>query len=300
MSRLIFIALLVFIFTLSTQISAQETENFDIESLVREVLEEELQPLPVLVEQDEVLNNDVRYAMERLDDDLSITCTATTGVNVRSGPSTSHSKLGLLYSGQSVPKISTSGSWSKVTYNGRTGYVHSDYLRCSSSGGGSSGGGSSGGSSTCSRSFPLFKQCDNRWRNDKLGSSSTVCKVGCLMSSISMAMNAKGKKINGASANPQTLNSWLRSHGGYQGNLFVWGSVSSFGFSYQGKIRSHSDIKSKVCNHSYAVILNVNRGGHWVLATGVNSNGSYRVNDPGYSKSAYSTGEVVQAAVFRI
>ncbi len=55
--------------------------------------------------------------------------TATTAVNVRTGPSTSDSRLGVLYPGQSVEAVSESNGWTKVTYDGRTAYVASAYLR---------------------------------------------------------------------------------------------------------------------------------------------------------------------------
>ena len=39
--------------------------------------------------------------------------------------------------------------------------------------------------------YRLFKQCDPRWANDRMGltGTHTVCAVGCLMSSTSMALN---------------------------------------------------------------------------------------------------------------
>ena len=73
---------------------------------------------------------------------------ATTNVNVRSGPGTNYSIIGSLYKGTIVPKLGTSGSWTKISYNGGTGYVSSQYLTNSSySGGNSSGSGNSGGGS---------------------------------------------------------------------------------------------------------------------------------------------------------
>ncbi|MGN1032349.1 MAG: SH3 domain-containing protein [Intestinibacter sp.] len=54
---------------------------------------------------------------------------ATVGLNVRSGPGTSYSKLGKLSYKEKVTVLSTSGEWSKINYNGKTGYVHSSYLQ---------------------------------------------------------------------------------------------------------------------------------------------------------------------------
>ena len=138
-----------------------------------------------------------------------------------------------------------------------------------------------------SRSYPLYKQCDPKWANEQLGTSSnTICKAGCLMSSVSMALSGIGKAYN-----PSTLNTWLKGHGGYvSGDLFVWGSVSSLGLSYQGKV-ANSNIASSL-SAGHIVILNVHNGGHWVLATSMSGSTIY-VNDPGYSTTSYTLSEIV-------
>lgn len=59
--------------------------------------------------------------------------------------------------------------------------------------------------------YPMYKQCDSAWANDKLGTSSkTICQAGCLMSSAAMALTGFGKSYN-----PHTLNIWLNNNGGY-------------------------------------------------------------------------------------
>lgn len=54
---------------------------------------------------------------------------STTGLNVRSGPSTSHQKLGRLAYKEKVTVLSTSNGWSKINYNGTTAYVSDSYLQ---------------------------------------------------------------------------------------------------------------------------------------------------------------------------
>ena|SRR3990167_913169 len=147
------------------------------------------------------------------------------------------------------------------------------------------------------KSCPLYKQCDSRWGSDVLGSSSTICKVGCLMSSVSSGMAGWGKAINGQTATPKNLNAFLKSNGGYQGNLFIWGAVAKFGLTYEGQPSDKTAIKNAICANKI-VILNVNQGGHWVLATGANDSG-FTVNDSGYTKTSYTNSEVVRAGVFR-
>lgn len=52
----------------------------------------------------------------------------TTGLNVRTGPSTSYRAIGTLPKGTKVVVIGKSGGWRKINYNGQTAYCHGDYL----------------------------------------------------------------------------------------------------------------------------------------------------------------------------
>lgn len=233
--------------------------------------------------------------------DNGATLTATTGLNIRGGPCTSFDRVGSLSSGQSTKftgQVKTGCGYTWYSING--GWVASDFVKVS--GGGSSSTpatpSNNGGAGKCTtRYYPTFKQCDAKWRDKSLG-TSTICSIGCLMSSVSMALNGLGKTINGQTSNPETLNAYLKSNGGYQGNLFVWGSVSKLGLKYQGKFSNKSEIASHVCANK-VVILNVKNGGHWVLATGVSGDRStFYVNDPGANRDTFPASEVVQAAVY--
>jgi uncharacterized protein YgiM (DUF1202 family) len=57
---------------------------------------------------------------------------ATEPVNVRSGPSSSYSKVGELQKGEAAVKLGTSGNWTMIRYFGQTAYVYSKYLTGSS------------------------------------------------------------------------------------------------------------------------------------------------------------------------
>ena len=59
--------------------------------------------------------------------------TATT-LNVRSGAGTNYSKITTISYGTEVGVISESNGWSKINYNGKTGYVSSQYLSNKSEG----------------------------------------------------------------------------------------------------------------------------------------------------------------------
>ena len=78
-----------------------------------------------------------------------------------------------------------------------------------------------------------------------------------------MTLNTRGKSVDGKSANPGTLNTWLKSHGGYSGNSFIWTSVSPLGMKFSTHTTNHSDIKNCLWDAGCDVILNVNSGGHY-------------------------------------
>ena len=148
---------------------------------------------------------------------------------------------------------------------------------------------------------PHMFQVDPRWANEYLGNSkTTIGKAGCAMSSVSAMLAAKGVKINGQDANPHTLNQYLKSNGGYSGALINWGAVKGLGFNYQGQITNKNQMVNDL-KSGKNLILNVQNGGHWVLATGVTEKG-FTVMNPGRSspndRNFYSFGEVVRASVY--
>ncbi|MGM9973693.1 MAG: SH3 domain-containing protein, partial [Clostridiaceae bacterium] len=57
------------------------------------------------------------------------TMEATTYLNVRKGPSTSHEKIGMLDPKDKVKVISISNGWAKISYKNQTAYVSSSYLK---------------------------------------------------------------------------------------------------------------------------------------------------------------------------
>lgn len=142
-------------------------------------------------------------------------------------------------------------------------------------------------------SWTMYKQCSGSWSGHKLGTGSdTICQAGCAMSSVAMALATKKEDINGARANPGSLNDWLTSHGGYaDGDLIVWGSVSKLGGMHTTTITS-SMSSSELTGHIKScnpVIANVRGGSHWVLVNGYDtgSGSTFAVNDPGFSTDSY-------------
>lgn len=148
------------------------------------------------------------------------------------------------------------------------------------------------------RNYVTYKQCDGKWKNVKIGfSSETICSVGCLMSSVAMMLKTHGVSVNGKSADPASLNDYLKSHGGYvSGNLYVWNTIAPLGYSFQTNALNRNQVKSTFDQGAH-LFLNVNHGGHWVLMTGYSGDTLY-VNDPGFAKSSYGLGEVAAAGVY--
>jgi len=59
------------------------------------------------------------------------------------------------------------------------------------------------GLNTTSNGWTMYKQCDNQWGSQQLGTcSETICSAGCAMSSVAMILATKG-----ADHNPGSLDS---------------------------------------------------------------------------------------------
>lgn len=104
-----------------------------------------------------------------------------SGLNVRSGPSTGNSIVGLIYSGTSVNILGTTGSWYKISVNisgtNVTGYVFAEYITKTSSGSISSGSSSSGNSTSSSGSTG---KVNTSALNFRTGASTSASRLGCL------------------------------------------------------------------------------------------------------------------------
>ena len=154
------------------------------------------------------------------------------------------------------------------------------------------------------KSYPLWKQCDPRWGGERM-INLTVCQVGCLMSSISMALaghgiqipiNMSGKKAH-LWSDPGTFNSWLKSNGGYEdGDDLDEAAVPAVA---PGKVVWPKDGMHTRNDIPYialigmltkrVLIANVMAGRHFVLVVGTSPDGdTLYVNDPGFSTTSYS------------
>ena len=144
--------------------------------------------------------------------------------------------------------------------------------------------------------YPLFSQCDSKWGSD-LMVTKTVCQVGCLMSSTSMAIMGFGIPIppppstQPVTSNPGTLNSWLKSNNGYDdSNDFIESAAQNIDpqrivwpadAMHTSNDLSYETISSYLQKRR-VVIANVNQGHHFVLVVGYSTdNDTLIVHDPG-------------------
>jgi len=140
---------------------------------------------------------------------------------------------------------------------------------------------------------PRYRQCDSRWANNILGyGPATICRAGCLMSSVASMVTGCGKNFD-----PAAMNNWLKSHGGFQGDGYIWAPLSALGFNFQGFVHGTAAVKAAFASGK-RVILNVRGGHHWVLA--VHDTGSgFKVNDPGdFGTDFYPYDQIVTAGVY--
>lgn len=112
--------------------------------------------------------------------------TATTWVNVRSGPGTSYKVVGTLNPAQAVTSSTSQGGWYKITApSGLTGWVYQTYLRASGGSAASSGSGATS-STTAAGTARAISAVNIR---SAAGTASTV--VGTLAKGASIPVTGK-------------------------------------------------------------------------------------------------------------
>ena len=193
----------------------------------------------------------------------SVTASA---LNVRSGPSTSHSISGYLHKGDAVIVLSESGGWSRILYQGtKLGYVSAKYL--------------SGYFAPVSLYLPNFKQTDSRWANLTIGSSGkTFAQIGCATTAIAMLESHR----TGRTIYPNEMASQLRYIP--TGSVY-WPSHYSAVTNSQGYL---SGIYTRLTQGKPVLLGVKNAYGsqHWVVVTGFSGGASlspalFTIHDPG-------------------
>ena len=198
-----------------------------------------------------------------------------TGLNVRSGPGTSYSRIGGLSRGYTVVVLSTANGWSKILYSGsKIGYVSAQYLKS----GTVQQPDSQPGNQPVSLAVPAFKQADSRWGHVTLGSSGkTMAKIGCATTAIAMMESYR----TGTTIYPDAMAKNLKYTS--SGNVY-WPShfiVSAAGSGYLADVYKHLQAGKPVllgARNSYGTQ-------HWVVITGFTGGSltaeNFTINDPG-------------------
>ncbi len=201
---------------------------------------------------------------------------SASALNVRGGPSASYAVKTVLSRGTVVVKLSTSGNFAKIVYNGTSvGYVNASYLK--------SVGDSSASTATTyaaiSLNVPSYKQTDSRWAAVEVGDSGkTIGSIGCATTALAMTESYR----TGSTVTPDEMEERLSYDS--SGSLYWpdnYALVSSITFS-----QLYAKLKSGV-----PVVVgckNASGGSHFVVITGYSGGSSltasgFTINDPGSS-----------------
>ncbi|MDP2172255.1 MAG: hypothetical protein Q8M98_09145 [Candidatus Cloacimonadaceae bacterium] len=142
------------------------------------------------------------------------------------------------------------------------------------------------------QSFNWYSQSDTRWKQNTLGTSrSSIGKSGCVLSCLSMLLNAEASNPR---VTPDKLNTWLRGNSGFaRGNLMRWevpGDIDGKGLGLElvsqiSKANDWEYLSNELTKGNKVIVKVAGRRNHWVLVIrqegAANSPASYVINDPG-------------------
>lgn len=195
-----------------------------------------------------------------------------TKLNVRRGAGTGYEVKTTLDFQKAVVVLKTSGSWSKILYNGtKTGYVATQYLSSKKP-----------TLKAVSLAVASYKQYDSRWKNAKIGTQGdTIGSSGCTTTALAMTESFRRNKTVDVLA--------MRSELSYSssGQLY-WPKNYITSLSAQSSFLN--DIYSVLKQNKPVIAAVKNKSGsqHWVVVTGFNGKSltasSFTINDPGSSK----------------
>ena len=127
--------------------------------------------------------------------------------------------------------------------------------------------------------YTVYDQCDEKWKKDLLPGGQSICQLGAILTCVSMVLTTLNRPCRASPCTPKALNTWLKQTGEAQGNLFPWGAVRALGLTYAGQSRDKAAIIEHV-NKGDIVLLNTDRGAHWVLVKGYKEGQGFEVIDP--------------------
>lgn len=212
------------------------------------------------------------YITENAGSVAGLVNTASTGLNVRSGPGTGYRVAGVLAKGTFFVILSTEGSWCRILYDGvKIGYVSRDYVQVYN------------GYRNISLNVPYYRQTDSRWGGYPLGTEGgSIRSIGCLVTSLAMAESYR----TGTVITPDKQASGMR---------FTPGGGAYWPDHYERQFLSGADVYLKriyeVLQTGRPVLIGGKTaagGQHWVVVTGYTGAGSaalsaadFTIRDPG-------------------
>eukprot|EP00041_Stephanoeca_diplocostata_P017967 m.372513 g.372513 ORF g.372513 m.372513 type:complete len:405 (-) comp20874_c0_seq16:144-1358(-) len=190
-------------------------------------------------------------------------------------------------------------------------------------------------------SYPRFMQCDSRWGSDEMGVNgpgerATICREGCAMSCVAMALAGQGFTLptqsimtmasrnrslqHDTSATPKTLNSWLEHNRGYTcadndcNNLVLnitdkltngrMRFVGEWNISDLSANHMATDITSGdmvYLGHVHNPEVPGHPVDHFVLLTAYDiAEDTFNVNDPYFNKTTYKRSEVADVLMYEM
>ena len=144
---------------------------------------------------------------------------------------------------------------------------------------------------------PVYLQGDKKWGSERLGFGSyTIARKGCFLTCQASMIASQGIKINGETPDPENMNEWAMDNDQFDGGNLLYKAPNKFGFKYEGKTTSKSEMKNAF-NEGKFVLLHVNNYSHWVLVTSISSS-EYQVMDPAGNRDSFKFSEAPEAAIY--
>lgn len=160
--------------------------------------------------------------------------------------------------------------------------------------------------------YRTWLQSDSRWGSVTFGTSDTMSKSGCAITSVAKLMvHSQSVSSDPSVFNPGIFCNWLKKNGGLTSQgWIVWSAISKYTskFSYSGAAALNGSQSQKTATiqsyikDGYVVVAMVKNGGHYVAVDKVSDNTVY-ILDPantGYNKLfQYDAAGVTKIQIFK-
>lgn len=149
-------------------------------------------------------------------------------------------------------------------------------------------------------SVPLLKQGDSSWGANSYGCNGTTIKsAGCGITSAAMVLNFYGKNVDPAILAKDSMANGYRVCGGGTAAGFFSHIAAKYSLKYSAV--SWSGIASSLKSGRPVIAAMddtiFSSGGHYIVLTGISSDGKIMINDPGPRDVTVATAGQVQAAL---